>query len=60
MPRSTAAALLVLPTLLLDPFTCLYAAVLFPNLGASAVQAFGGCMLICCGGGLVGALWPNG
>lgn len=57
--RAAAAAMLVLPTLLLDPFSCLYAAVLFPNLDAAAIPAFGGCMLICCGGGLAGAVWPN-
>ena len=49
-----AALLLVLPTLLLDPFSSLFAAALFPNLGASGVIAFGGWMLMCCGGGLAG------
>ncbi|HJZ85157.1 MAG TPA: DUF5367 family protein [Polyangia bacterium] len=59
LPRDAwprAAALLILPTLLLDPFSCLFLTTLFPNLDAGAAGAFGGFMLICCGGGVTGVL----
>jgi len=47
--------LLALPTLLFDPFSCLYFAALFPNVAAPAAGIFGGWMLICCGGAVAGA-----
>jgi uncharacterized protein DUF5367 len=47
--------LLALPTLLLDPFSCLFFASLFPNVAPSAAGLFGGWMLICCGGAVAGA-----
>jgi len=47
--------LLALPTLILDPFSCLFFASLFPNAAASAAGIFGGWMLICCGGAVAGA-----
>lgn len=47
--------LLALPTLLFDPFACLYFASLFPNVAPSAAGIYGGWMLICCGGAVVGA-----
>ena len=50
-----AAALLALPTLLLDPFSCLFFATLFPNVDPAAAGLFGGWMLICCGGAIGGA-----
>jgi hypothetical protein len=50
-----AAALLALPTLLLDPFSCLFFTALFPNVDPAAAGLFGGWMLICCGGALAGA-----
>jgi hypothetical protein len=49
-----AATLLILPTLVLDPFSCAFFATMFPNLDPAAAGAFGGWMLICCGGGIVG------
>lgn len=49
-----AATLLILPTLLLDPFSCVFLATMFPNLDPAAAGAFGGWMLICCGGGIAG------
>ena len=49
-----AATLLVLPTLILDPFSCAFFASMFPNLDPAAAGAFGGWMLICCGGGIAG------
>lgn len=51
-----AAGLLVLPTLILDSFTCVFFADMFPNIDPSAAGIFGGWMLICCGGGIAGAL----
>lgn len=51
-----ATALLILPTLILDPFSCLFFSTLFPNINPAAAGTFGGWMLICCGGGVVGAL----
>jgi hypothetical protein len=51
-----ATALLILPTLLLDPLTCALFPSVFPNMPASAAGAFGGWMLICCGGAVVGTL----
>ena len=49
-----AATLLILPTLLLDPFSCVFFTAMFPNLDPGAAGAFGGWMLICCGGGVAG------
>ena len=53
-----AATLLILPTLLLDPFSCVFFTAMFPNLDPGAAGAFGGWMLICCGGGVAG-VWRN-
>jgi hypothetical protein len=49
-----AATLLILPTLILDPFSCAFFTAVFPNLDPAAAGAFGGWMLICCGGGVAG------
>lgn len=46
--------LLIVPTLLLDPFSCLFFATVFPNLGPTTAGIFGGWMLICCGGAVAG------
>jgi hypothetical protein len=51
-----AAAWLILPTLLLDPLTCALFTSVFPNMPATAAGAFGGWMLICCGGAVAGTL----
>jgi len=50
-----AATFLILPTLLFDPFSCLFITTVFPNLDPGAAGIFGGWMLICCGGGVTGA-----
>src|SRR5579871_1777590 len=47
-----AATLLILPTLILDPFSCAFFASMFPNIDPAAAGVFGGWMLICCGGGV--------
>ena len=52
--RFRAATLLILPTLVLDPFSCVYFARIFPNLDPGSAGAFGGWMLICCAGAVVG------
>ena len=49
-----AATLLILPTLILDPFSCAFFAAIYPNLDPAAAGAFGGWMLMCCGGGVAG------
>src|SRR5579871_1516740 len=45
-----AAAFLILPTLILDAFSCAFFSNVFPNLDPGAAGVFGGWMLICCGG----------
>ncbi len=49
-----AATLLILPTLILDPFSCAFFTSMFPNLDPAAAGVFGGWILICCGGGVAG------
>jgi len=49
-----AATLLILPTLILDPFSCAFFPAVFPNIDPAAAGLFGGWMLICCGGGVAG------
>jgi hypothetical protein len=50
-----AASALILPTLLLDAFTALFFPRVFPQLDAAVSGAFGGWMLICSAGAVVGA-----
>jgi Family of unknown function (DUF5367) len=49
------AIAVLMPTLLLDPFSSAFFPVVFPNLPADAAGVFGGWMLCCCAGGLIGA-----
>ncbi len=49
-----AATLLMLPTLILDPFSCAFFTVIFPNVEPGAAGAFGGWMLIFCAGAVAG------
>jgi Family of unknown function (DUF5367) len=53
--RFAAISLLILPTLLLDPFSCLFFSTIFPNIAPAAAGLFGGWMLICCAGAVTGA-----
>jgi len=53
-----AATVLILPTLLLDPFSCVFFTRVFPNITPVAAGAFGGWMLICCGGAVAG-VWAR-
>jgi hypothetical protein len=48
------AIALVLPTLALDPFSSAFFAEIFPNIRADAAGLFGGWMLCCCAGALLG------
>lgn len=47
---------LLLPTLLLDPFSSAFFPALFPNMLPEVAGAFGGWMLISCAGALVGGV----
>jgi hypothetical protein len=51
-----AAVSLLLPTLLLDPFSSAFFPVVFPNFAPESAGVFGGWMIVCCAGGLVGAI----
>jgi hypothetical protein len=51
-----AAVSLLLPTLLLDPFSSAFFPIVFPNMAPENAGVFGGWMIICCAGGLLGAL----
>jgi hypothetical protein len=45
---------IALPTLLLDPFSSSFFPVVFPNMAPEVAGVFGGWMLWCCAGALVG------
>lgn len=49
-----AATLLMLPTLVLDPFSCAFFHTVFPNVDPAAADIFGGWMLVFCGGAVAG------
>jgi hypothetical protein len=48
------AVSVLLPTLLLDPFSSAFFPVVFPNMSPEVAGVFGGWMLWCCAGALVG------
>jgi uncharacterized membrane protein YoaK (UPF0700 family) len=50
------AVSLLLPTLILDPFSSAFFPVVFPNLAPEMAGVFGGWMLWCCAGGLIGVI----
>jgi uncharacterized protein DUF5367 len=57
MPRETwpaGAVSVLLPTLLLDPFSSAFFPYVFPNMAPQVAGVFGGWMLCCCAGALVG------
>jgi hypothetical protein len=59
LPRDqwlAGAVSLALPTLVLDPFSSAFFATVFPNVAPQAAGVFGGLMLCCCGGALVGTI----
>jgi hypothetical protein len=45
---------IALPTLLLDPFSSAFFPVVFPNMSPEVAGVFGGWMLWCCAGALIG------
>jgi len=53
---SAGAISLLLPTLLLDPFSSAFFPAVFPNIAPEMAGVFGGWMLCCCAGALVGAV----
>lgn len=58
LPRpewAAGAVSLALPTLLLDPLSSAFFPAVFPNIPPSAAGLFGGWMLCCCAGALLGA-----
>lgn len=55
-----AVVSLLLPTLLLDPFSGAFFSAVFPNMAAEMAGAFGGWMLISCAGALVGGMIYGG
>jgi hypothetical protein len=48
------AVSIALPTLLLDPFSSAFFPVVFPNMAPEVAGVFGGWMLWCCAGALLG------
>jgi Family of unknown function (DUF5367) len=50
-----SAISIALPTLLLDPFSSAFFPEVFPNMSPEVAGIFGGWMLWCCAGALVGA-----
>jgi hypothetical protein len=55
-PAALVAGWLILPTLLLDPWSALLFPRVFPHLPTCVAGAFGGWMLVSCAGVLAGAL----
>ncbi len=51
---------LALPTLVLDPFSSAFFPFVFPNLAPELAGVFGGWMLFCCAGALLGATVRRG
>jgi hypothetical protein len=56
----TGAVSIALPTLLFDPFSSAFFPVVFPNISPEAAGVFGGWMLWCCAGALVGGIVRSG
>jgi hypothetical protein len=62
LPREqflAGAVSVALPTLLLDPFSCVFFPALFPNMSPRVAGVFGGWLLWCCAGAVIGALIPQ-
>jgi hypothetical protein len=62
LPREqflAGAVCVALPTLLLDPFSCVFFPALFPNMSPLVAGVFGGWLLWCCAGAVLGALIPQ-
>ncbi|HXN29372.1 MAG TPA: DUF5367 family protein [Candidatus Acidoferrales bacterium] len=62
LPREeflAGAVSVALPTLLLDPFSCVFFPALYPNMSPQVAGVFGGWLLWCCAGAVIGALIPQ-
>jgi Family of unknown function (DUF5367) len=57
--RLAGAVSVALPTLLLDPFSCVFFPVVFPNMAPEVAGIFGGWILWCCAGAVFGAVIPQ-
>ena len=55
----SGAISVVLPTLLLDPFSSAFFPLVFPNIAPEMAGVFGGWMLWCCAGALAGAAFQR-
>jgi len=55
----SGAVAVALPTLLLDPFSSVFFPLVFPNMAPEVAGVFGGWMLWCCAGALLGAAIPS-
>jgi hypothetical protein len=49
-----AGIMLVLPSLMLDTFSTIFFPIVYPNIPGEAAALFGGWILICCAGALLG------
>jgi hypothetical protein len=61
LPREqwlAGAVSVALPTLLLDPFSSAFFPAVFPNMAPEVAGVFGGWMLCCCAGALLGVAIP--
>jgi len=59
LPRDqwlAGAVSIALPTLLLDPFSSAFFPIVFPNMAPSVAGVFGGWMLWCCAGTMLGVI----
>jgi hypothetical protein len=54
------AVSLLLPTMLLDPFSSAFFSFVYPNMRPENAGVFGGWMIICCAGGLLGGVHWSG
>jgi len=54
------AVSLAMPSLLLDPFSSAFFPTVFPNMSPAVAGVFGGWILWCCAGAIVGGLFPQG
>ena len=62
LPREqwlAGAVSVALPTLLLDPFSSAFFPIVFPNMAPEVAGVFGGWMLWCCAGALMGVTIPR-
>lgn len=59
LPREewlSGAVTIAAPTLLLDPFSSAFFSFVFPNIPVQAAGIFGGWMLLCCAGAILGVM----